>query len=209
MVGLPIGWAKGSLTKTGAGNKSLPDSLLVECARRGSHQAFELLVLRYRHRIRGVVGRIIRSEEDASDVLQEAFLKAYQAIEKFRGDSAFYTWLYRIAINTAMNHVSSQAGRPLYESCSQEEFAGKIDSSPGLVHNESPELVLLSEEVKQDLSHVLEGLPDELRLAITLREVNGMCYKEIAKVMDCPVGTVRSRIFRARQALRACGSSAR
>ena len=179
---------------------SNPDNELVARVQQGDKSAFDLLVLRYQHRIVKLVSRYVREPADALDITQEAFLKAYRALPKFRGDSAFYTWLYRIAINTAKNHLVSLSRRPT-EVDLENENGEQIELEELQKTIESPERLLLTNEIKDTVFDTIERLPDDLRTAITLREVEGMTYEEIAAAMDCPIGTVRSRIFRAREAI--------
>lgn len=181
----------------GSGNA---DAALVKRVKQGDRGAFDLLVAKYQHKILKLIMRYVKDPSDAMDVAQEAFIKAYNAMPAFRGDSAFYTWLYRIAINTAKNHLVAARRRPtnlefdITESEAFEPFAKLRDG-------DTPERLLLTEEISTTIAKAVEDLPDELRTAILLREVDGMSYEEIAQSMDCPVGTVRSRIFRAREAI--------
>lgn len=176
------------------------DQVLVERVKQGDKRAFDLLVLKYQHKIVNLVMRYVRDPSEAQDVTQEAFLKAYRAIPRFRGDSAFYTWLYRIAINTAKNHLVSMSRRPIeYNLDLQDSEQNSISNK--LRDDDSPEGLLLRDELRQTMEDCVAALPEELRLAITLREAEGLSYEEIAQTMDCPVGTVRSRIFRAREAI--------
>ncbi|MGH8652892.1 MAG: RNA polymerase sigma factor RpoE [Gammaproteobacteria bacterium] len=176
------------------------DIHLVERVKRGDKAAFDLLVLKYQHRIVKLVSRYVRDPSDALDVAQEAFLKAYRAIPKFRGESAFYTWLYRIAINTAKNYLVMMSRRP-----AEIEFEAADGEAPELESilkdPATPENLLLTEEIRKTIVEAIEALPEDLRTAINLREVEGLSYEEIAQVMSCPIGTVRSRIFRAREAI--------
>ncbi len=177
-----------------------PDKVLVRRVQQGEKEAFDLLVLKYQHRLIKLISRYIRDSAEVYDVAQESFLKAYRALPNFRGDSAFYTWLYRIAINTAKNHLVSQSRRPPdsdVDSSEAEQFDGESD----LKEYATPERMLLKEEIEQTVIDAIEQLPPDLRTAITLRELEGMSYEEIAQTMDCPIGTVRSRIFRAREAI--------
>lgn len=176
------------------------DRQLLERVKRGDKGAFDILVLKYQGRIINLVSRFVRNPADAMDVTQDAFLKAYRALPKFRGDSAFYTWLYRIAVNTAKNYLAVQARRP----SEAEEDISEIEQFEGdntLKDHATPEHLLLTEEIRSTVISTIEGLPEDLRTAITLREVDGLSYEEIAAVMECPIGTVRSRIFRAREAI--------
>jgi RNA polymerase sigma-70 factor (ECF subfamily) len=176
------------------------DQQLVERVQKGDKQAFDLLVIKYQHRILGLVGGYVTDYQEAQDVAQEAFIKAYRAIEKFRGDSSFYTWLYRIAVNTAKNHLVSK-GRKLPESDIDVHDADFLDTASALRVVDTPERNLYRDEIEHVIHDVIRRLPDELRTAVMLREFDGLSYDEIANVMDCPVGTVRSRIFRAREAI--------
>src|SRR6056297_485847 len=176
------------------------DQLLVERVQKGDKRAFDMLVLKYQHKIISLVSRYVADHAEALDVSQEAFIKAYRALKRFRGDSAFYTWLYRIAINTAKNHLVAQGRRPPQsdvDAIDAEQY--QIDSR--LKDRASPEHELLREEIEQTIHDAIADLPEDLRSAITLREMEGMSYEEIATTMDCPIGTVRSRIFRAREAI--------
>ena len=176
------------------------DSELVKQVQSGSKKAFDLLVLKYQHRIIKLVMRYVRDRTDAEDVAQEAFLKAYRALPNFRGDSAFYTWMYRIAINTAKNHLVAAGRRPL-EVDLEDEDGDALDLDELQKDVATPEHLLLTDEIRETVRNTVAGLPDDLRVAITLREAEGMSYDEIAHAMDCPIGTVRSRIFRAREAV--------
>ena len=176
------------------------DQQIVERVQRGDKDAYGLLVTKYQHKVAHLVSRYVRNSGDVADVTQEAFIKAYRALANFRGESAFYTWLYRIAVNTAKNYLAAQ-GRKAPTNDIDAEEADFYDGSDSLRENATPERVLLSEEMNRLLFETVEKLPDDLRMAITLREIEGMSYEEIASVMDCPVGTVRSRIFRAREAI--------
>jgi RNA polymerase sigma-70 factor (ECF subfamily) len=175
------------------------DQQLVQRAQRGDLRAFDLLVLKYQGRIGALVGRYVSDAGEVEDVTQEAFIKAYRALDKFRGDSAFYTWLYRIASNAAKNHLVAKGRRPgadtTIEDAEAFEQAGLISESS------TPEAVVMSEELAQVVTEAMDALPEELRAALTLRELEGLSYDDIAAVLECPVGTVRSRIFRAREAI--------
>jgi RNA polymerase sigma-70 factor, ECF subfamily len=177
------------------------DLELVRRVQRGERGAYDLLVLKYQHKVVKLVMRYLRDPADAEDVAQEAFIKAYRALPQFRGDSAFYTWLYRIAINTAKNALAARDRNPV----SFELDTQNNDESDGLVNRlrdpETPEGLALTEEIRDTVNHAIESLPEDLRTAIVLRELEGLSYEEIAASMDCPVGTVRSRIFRAREAI--------
>ncbi|MCB1662274.1 MAG: RNA polymerase sigma factor RpoE [Pseudomonadales bacterium] len=176
------------------------DQQLVERVQKGDKRAFDLLVLKYQHKIAGLVSRYIHDSHEVLDVSQEAFIKAYRAIGRFRGDSAFYTWLYRIAINTAKNHLVSRSRRPP-DSDVEIADAEYFEGASKLKDNDSPENELYKAELEKTVFKAIHQLPEDLRTAVTLREFDGMSYEEIAEVMQCPVGTVRSRIFRAREAI--------
>lgn len=176
------------------------DIHLVERVKRGDKAAFDLLVLKYQHRIVKLVSRYVRDPSDALDVAQEAFLKAYRAIPKFRGESAFYTWLYRIAINTAKNYLVMMSRR--LAEIEFEAVDGEASELESILKDPAtPENLLLTEEIRKTIVEAIDALPEDLRTAINLREVEGLSYEEIAQVMSCPIGTVRSRIFRAREAI--------
>jgi RNA polymerase sigma-70 factor (ECF subfamily) len=175
------------------------DEQLVARAQEGDGRAFELLVRKYQHKIIQLVSRLV-GESDAPDVAQETFIKAYRALNGFRGQSAFYTWLYRIGINTAKNHIVSRGRRPANQDIDIQD-AEQYGHTEHLSDVDTPESLLLSDEIKQKVAEVIHKLPADLRQAITLRELEGLSYEEIAEVMDCPIGTVRSRIFRAREAI--------
>ncbi len=176
------------------------DKQLVEKVQRGDKRAFDLLVLKYQHKIIKLVSRYVRDSNEAMDVTQEAFLKAYRALPNFRGESAFYTWLYRIAINTAKNYLVTLSRRPSEVDISNEENE-QFELESILKDYDTPESLVLTEEIQETIVATIEQLPEDLRMAITLREVEGLSYEEIAEVMSCPIGTVRSRIFRAREAI--------
>ncbi len=182
------------------GQNNSVDKQLVERVRRGDKRAFDLLILKYQHKILSIVGRYLGDQNDVQDVSQETFIKAYRAIPNFRGESAFYTWLYRIAVNTAKNHLVSKSRRPpnIDVDIDDGEFQ---NNSAVLRDNESPQASLATSQMEQVIFRSIENLPSELRIAVTLREFDGLSYEEIAKIMNCPVGTVRSRIFRAREAI--------
>ena len=176
------------------------DQKLVVRVQKGDKKAFDVLVLKYQHKVIKVIMRYVRDPSEAMDVAQEAFLKAYRALPRFRGDSAFYTGLYRIAINTAKNHLVAARRRPLdYDLDPQDP--DQYDMQGRLSDGDTPEGLVLSEEIKETVNRAIQNLPEDLRTAIILREVEGMSYDEIAQTMECPVGTVRSRIFRAREAI--------
>ena len=176
------------------------DQKLVVRVQKGDKTAFDLLARKYQHKIAKLISRYVRDRREVEDVTQEALIKAYRAIGGFRGESAFYTWLYRIAVNTAKNYLESQGRRPP-GSDMEIESAELIESGEGLRDQATPERQMLTNEIATTVHRVLEHLPPDLRTAITLREIEGMSYEEIAEVMDCPIGTVRSRIFRAREAI--------
>jgi len=176
------------------------DKELVKRVQKGDKGAFDLLVLKYEHKIVNLVMRYVRDPETALDISQEAFIKAYRALPRFRGDSAFYTWLYRIAVNTAKNHLAAQRRRPSDIELDLQD-PDQYGLHAKLKETDTPEAVTLSQELQETLERAIQALPDDLRTAIILRELDGMSYEEIAQTMDCPVGTVRSRIFRARDAI--------
>lgn len=177
------------------------DQLLVERVQRGDKKAFELLVIKYQRKLMRLVSRLIRDQAEAEDVVQESFIKAYRALPQFRGDSAFYTWLYRIGINTAKNYLVTQARRAPTSTEADVEEAETFDDGENLRDVNTPESLLATKQIAQAINLSMEALPDELRTAITLREIEGLSYDEIAEAMSCPIGTVRSRIFRAREAI--------
>lgn len=179
---------------------SSADQQLIRRVQQGDKKAFDLLVLKYQHRIINLVSRFVRDPNDALDVAQEAFLKAYRALPSFRGDSAFYTWMYRIAINTAKNYLVVQSRRPVEREQDLAE-SEQIALESALNDIATPEHMLLTDEIGTTILKAIEDLPEDLSTAITLREVEGLSYEEIATVMACPIGTVRSRIFRAREAI--------
>jgi len=176
------------------------DQQLVARVQRGDSRAFDLLVLKYQHKIFSLVGRYINDADEVQDVAQEAFIKAYRALPKFRGDSQFYTWLYRIAVNTAKNYLVARSRRPPGSDVEASD-AEYLEGGAALRDIENPENALYGEELKAVVERAIGDLPDELRTAVTLREFDGLSYEDIAEIMDCPVGTVRSRIFRAREAI--------
>jgi RNA polymerase sigma-70 factor (ECF subfamily) len=178
----------------------LIDQELVVRVQQGDKKAFDLLVLKYQQKITNLISRYIRDQHEVLDVTQEAFIKAYRAIPKFRGDSAFYTWLYRIAINTAKNYLVAQGRRPPTDDV-EAETAEQMDVGVRLKETGTPENHVLTEEISMTVQKAIDDLPEDLRTAIILRELEGMSYEEIANAMSCPVGTVRSRIFRAREAI--------
>lgn len=176
------------------------DQVLVERVQRGDKKAFDLLVLKYQHKVANLISRYVRDQAEVLDVTQEAFIKAYRALSNFRGDSAFYTWLYRIAINTAKNYLAAQSRRPPGDDI-EADTAEQMDLGGRLKETGTPERMALQHEIAQTIQAALDELPDDLRTAIMLRELEGLTYEEIAQAMDCPIGTVRSRIFRAREAI--------
>jgi RNA polymerase sigma-70 factor (ECF subfamily) len=177
------------------------DQLLVERAQRGDKKAFELLVAKYQRKLGRLLSRFIRDSGEVEDVTQEAFIKAYRALPSFRGDSAFYTWLYRIGINTAKNYLVAMGRRaPTTTEFDSEEAEGFEDGDQ-LRDVNTPEAELMSKQIANTVNETMEALPEELRTAITLREIEGLSYEDIATIMNCPIGTVRSRIFRARETI--------
>lgn len=176
------------------------DQILVERVQAGDKSAFDLLVKRYQHKIIGLIGRYVQDPSDALDVAQDTFIKAYKAIDSFRGESAFYTWLYRIATNTAKNYLVTKNRRPPGTDIDIDDVL-QAESESELRDIETPENNLYRDELFSVMASTLESLPEELRVALTLRELEGMSYEDIAAVMECPIGTVRSRIFRARDAI--------
>lgn len=179
------------------------DMLLVERVQAGDREAFGLLVSKYQRKLLRLVMRYVRDPAEAEDVTQEAFIKAYRALPNFRGESAFYTWLYRIGINTAKNWLLAHGKRlPVMSEVSDEESEG-IEDEALLRDEETPDRILMSRQIGETVQAAMEALPEDLRTAISLREIEGLSYEEIAQVMDCPIGTVRSRIFRAREAIAA------
>jgi RNA polymerase sigma-70 factor (ECF subfamily) len=181
------------------------DALLVERVKRGDARPFELLVLKYRRRIERLVARIVRDPDSVADVAQETFIRAYRALPNFRGDSAFYTWLYRIAVNTARKEAADQRRDPVISESALAQGDDENDETSRaeatLTDGETPESVLAGREIAQAVNAAVEALSEDLRQAVTLREIEGLSYEEIAQVMNCPIGTVRSRIFRAREAI--------
>jgi len=190
VVGLPMG-PDGS------------DLGLVRRVQRGERGAYDLLVLKYQHKVVKLVMRYLRDPADAEDVAQEAFIKAYRALPQFRGESAFYTWLYRIAVNTAKNYLATQGRRAPTSTEADAEEAETFSDADQLRDINTPESMLMSKQIAETVNAAMAVLPEELRTAITLREIEGLSYEEIAEMMGCPIGTVRSRIFRAREAIAA------
>ena len=176
------------------------DEQLVDRVFKGEIQAFDLLVLRYQHRLLGLIGRLVRDPHEAEDIAQETFIKAYRALANFRGESAFYTWLYRIAINTANNYLVSRGRRPPDTDLDVDDDE-EIEAQVALADHDSPEANQQRDELKAAIDRAIAELPEDLRTAFTLREFSGLSYEEITEIMDCPVGTVRSRIFRARESI--------
>jgi len=177
------------------------DQQLVVRAQAGDKRAFELLVIKYQRKVERLLSRIIRNQDEIPDVAQESFIKAYRALANFRGDSAFYTWLYRISVNTAKNYLVSQGRRAPTSTGYDAEEAESFEDAVGLRDNATPDALLMSKQIAEIVNTTIDKLPEELRTAITLREIDGLSYEEIAQIMDCPIGTVRSRIFRAREAV--------
>lgn len=178
------------------------DQELVRRVQRGDKKAFDVLVLKYQQKIVKLISRYVRDQDEALDVAQETFIKAYRALANFRGDSAFYTWLYRIAINTAKNYLVSQSRRPPDTDIDAED-AVQFDGDSKLRETDLPEQLVHRDQVERVIYEAIDALPEDLRTAITLRELEGLSYEEIAQAMECPIGTVRSRIFRAREAIEA------
>ncbi|WP_166269074.1 RNA polymerase sigma factor RpoE [Marinobacter caseinilyticus] len=184
---------------TATNAESQTDLQLVNKVRRGDRAAFDLLVIKYQSRVAAIISRYIYDNQDVMDLTQEAFVKAFKAIDRFRGDSAFYTWLYRIAVNTAKNHLESRARRP--QGSADPSDAENFDDGGRLRDNASPDRMLQREQLQKALQMAIAALPEELRSAFLLREYDGLSYDDIARVLECPIGTVRSRIFRARDAV--------
>lgn len=179
---------------------NLPDVDLVKRVQAGDSTAFDILVQKYQHKVANLVGRFVSDQAECQDIAQDAFIKAFRAINSFRGDSQFYTWLYRIAANTAKNFLASRARKSPAYSVDVED-AEHFEGESGLKEYANPENLLLTDEIRATIFRAIENLPDDLKSAITLRELDGLSYEEIADVMDCPIGTVRSRIFRARDVI--------
>ena len=204
-AGPAASYAASKISPENQGRGQMPDrkvdQQLVERAQRGDKKAFELLVLKYQRKLERLLSRIIRNPSEIEDVAQEAFIKAYRALPNFRGDSAFYTWLYRIGINTAKNYLISQGRRAPTTTEFNAEEAESFEDASALRDMNTPEAQLMSKQIAQTVNASIDSLPEELRTAITLREIDGLSYEEIAQIMACPIGTVRSRIFRAREAV--------
>ncbi len=176
------------------------DNELVRLVQSGDKRAFELLFHRHQHKVASLVARYVRDRDEVADLVQEVFIKAYRALPRFRGDSAFYTWIFRIAVNTAKNYIASR-GRRASDLKVDLEDAEYIDGGEAMKHADNPEGELARDEMKKVIDAAISALPEDLRSAVTLREFDGLSYEQIAEIMDCPVGTVRSRIFRAREAI--------
>ena len=177
------------------------DQKLVEKAQRGDKKAFGMLVEKYQRRLNRLLSRMVRDQSEIEDIVQDSFIKAYRAINNFRGDSAFYTWLYRIGINTAKNHLVKLGKRPKAMNDVEIEEIENFEDAPDLRNHETPESTMMSSEIVASVNQTIEALPSELREAISLREMDGLSYEEISDLMNCPIGTVRSRIFRAREVI--------
>src|SRR6056300_1165787 len=177
------------------------DQKLVEKAQKGDKRAFGILVEKYHKKVTRLLARMVRDQSEIEDIVQDSFIKAYRAINNFRGDSAFYTWLYRIGVNTAKNHLMALGRRPKAMDEVELEDIENFDDAGDLRSYETPESAMMTKEIAQTVNETIEHLPEELRSAITLREMDGLSYEEIAEIMDCPIGTVRSRIFRARESI--------
>ena len=179
------------------------DLQLVQRVQQGDKKAFDLLVLKYQRKLMRLVSRLVHDQAEAEDIVQEAFIRAYRALPQFRGDAAFYTWLYRIGVNTAKNYLVQRKNQPMAAYDEDPEEAENWTEGESLRDNNTPESILASKQIATTVNLAMEGLTEELRTAITLREVESLSYDEIAEMMDCPIGTVRSRIFRAREAIAA------
>ena len=177
------------------------DRILVERVQGGDKQAFGLLVTKYQRKLMRLLSRMVRDSAEVEDIAQETFIRAYRALPGFRNDSAFYTWLYRIGVNTAKNWLMTHKRRAPTSTPLDNEEAENYDEGELLRHNDTPEHLLMTKQIGQTVNAAMEALPEDLRTAVTLREIEGLSYEEIALVMDCPIGTVRSRIFRAREAI--------
>ncbi|WP_020166407.1 MULTISPECIES: RNA polymerase sigma factor RpoE [Methylotenera] len=190
----------GPTTSSGAGNRELDQALVVR-AQQGDKKAFGMLVEKYHRKLGRLLSRMIRDQAEVEDVVQESFIKAYRALHNFRGDSAFYTWLYRIGINTAKNYLVSMGRRPQVLQDVEIEDVENFEDGSEMRTMETPETAMMTKEIAQTVNDTVASLPEELRTAITLRELEGLSYEEIATLMQCPIGTVRSRIFRARETI--------
>ena len=179
---------------------NIADKEIIERVKNGDKQAYDLLVLKYQQRVINLISRFVKNHADALDVSQETFIKAYKALPNFRGESAFYTWLYRIAVNTAKNHLTVQS-RKITKSDYDVTEIEQIEGNMTLIEQTTPENLLIKDELQETILNTIENLPEDLKSAIMLREIEGLSYEEIAAVMECPVGTVRSRIFRARETI--------
>lgn len=177
------------------------DQMLVERAQKGEQKAFEMLMTKYQRRLLRLIARFVKDEHEVNDVAQEAMIRAYRALPNFRGESAFYTWLYRIAINTAKNFLVTSGKRPFISAEAANEEGDFLDLAEQVADHHTPEAEMLNREILQTVEAAISKLPDDLRRAITLREMDGLSYEEIAQIMDCPIGTVRSRIFRVREVI--------
>jgi len=198
---IPVAGPVNTMAATPASGNREIDHELVLLAQRGDKRAFGLLVDKYQRKLGRLLSRMIRDQSEIEDVVQESFIKAYRALPNFRGDSAFYTWLYRIGINTAKNHLVSLGRRPTVSTDIEIDDAENFDSGNELRTTETPESSLMTKQIAQTVNDTVASLPEELRTAITLREIEGLSYEEIATIMSCPIGTVRSRIFRARETI--------
>lgn len=177
------------------------DFLIVQRVQAGDKKAYNLLVSKYQRRVARLLTRMVKNQEDIDDVVQDTFIKAYRAIGNFRGESAFYTWIYRIAINTAKNHLVTQNRRPTTLNESNDEDGETFEDNSALSNIDTPESLMQTKQIGEAVNDAMAALPDDLREAIIMREIDGLSYEEIASAMDCPIGTVRSRIFRAREAI--------
>ncbi len=196
----PTGNLTAVTTTPNAGNREIDHELVLQ-AQRGDKRAFGLLVDKYQRKLGRLLSRMIRDQSEIEDVVQESFIKAYRALPNFRGDSAFYTWLYRIGINTAKNYLVSMGRRPTVSTDIEIEDAENFEDGDELRTTETPESSMMTKQIAHTVNDTVESLPEELRTAITLREIEGLSYEEIAAIMGCPIGTVRSRIFRARETI--------
>jgi RNA polymerase sigma-70 factor, ECF subfamily len=199
-IGSGTSMADKPINNANAGNREL-DQLLVERAQQGDKKAFGMLVEKYHRKLGRLLGRMIRDQAEVEDVVQESFIKAYRALHNFRGDSAFYTWLYRIGINTAKNYLVSMGRRPQVMQEVEIDDVENFEDGGEMRTMDTPETALMTKQIAQVVNDTVAALPEELRTAITLREIEGLSYEEIATLMQCPIGTVRSRIFRARETI--------